>query len=339
MRSKNRREKQRDGKEKRHEDEIMTVITTMPTLADKVSMVKDILIVYKRSQYELYRDSPDKSTRDYLNRNNEQAAKLELSHRQNYATLDAVVDAFAKQAQKNQSAGGEPQKYQTKIMYRGDVSAQALRDTDIIVSVGGDGTVLDLAHLCKNIPILGVNSDLRNSVGFFCTANAQNIGEIVANLQAQPTTTLNTIQPYIDGRATPERAINDLLFAHNNPAGMTKYEITNPTVETRKNRKDSGLLVCTAAGSTAWMYNIGGDLMHLNDNRMQYRSRDLRNATSQYATTQLELISRIRDGVLTIDTQHIHYDVTLGQKITLAHGDPLYIVGDLHVKKEREKSS
>ncbi len=294
-------------------------MTTQTTATTQLKPIEQVLIVYKKSQYELYQHSPDAAVRAYLTNEPAQAAKLKESHEQNYATLDAVTKAFTK----------DSKPFHVTTRYRGDVTQEMLTSTDLVVSVGGDGTALDIGHLCGATPILGVNSDPKNSVGFFCTANANTIDDVVATLYTQPVTTLTTMQPYIDGVPTRERAINDLLFAHHNVAGMTKYEITKPTQETRK---DSGLLVCTAAGSTAWMYQIGGDLMPLSDTRMQYRSRDLRGATSKFAD-DVEIISRIRDAKITIDTQHIQYDIGLGQGVKLQHGQPLHIIGNLQKKK------
>ena len=277
-----------------------------------------ILIVHKKSQYELYRDSTDAAVRAYLEGDKVIAKKLLESHKNNYEALIATQTAFLR-------AG-----YKPTTVYRGDVTVQQLHDADLIVGVGGDGTILDIAHLCGSTPVLGVNSDPKNSFGFLCAANASTIDEIVNNLATLPLHNLATLQPYIDGNPTRERAINDLLFAHSNVAAMTKYDLLVPIVESRK---DSGLLVCTATGSTAWMYNAGGESMQRGDHRMQYRSRDLRHAKSLYAT-ELEFISKIREGILVIDTQHIRYDVSIGQKVKLAAGEPFNLIGEFGAKRE-----
>ena len=48
---------------------------------------------------------------------------------------------------------------------------------DLVIAVGGDGTVLAAAHAAGDMPILGVNSMPGRSGGFFCAAIAKNIGK------------------------------------------------------------------------------------------------------------------------------------------------------------------
>ena len=43
-------------------------------------------------------------------------------------------------------------------------------DADLVVAVGGDGTLLAASHNVVDVPILGVNSAPGHSVGFFCAA-------------------------------------------------------------------------------------------------------------------------------------------------------------------------
>jgi NAD+ kinase len=57
------------------------------------------------------------------------------------------------------------------------------RGSWLVVSVGGDGTLLAASHCVSDVPILGVNSAPRYSVGFFAARRAEglerSIGEAV----------------------------------------------------------------------------------------------------------------------------------------------------------------
>ena len=48
-------------------------------------------------------------------------------------------------------------------------------DASLVVTVGGDGTLLAASHHVGSIPILGVNSSPEHSVGFFCPAHLGNL--------------------------------------------------------------------------------------------------------------------------------------------------------------------
>lgn len=47
----------------------------------------------------------------------------------------------------------------SKVVFRSDLS-QPIRDIDLVITIGGDGTLLQASHLMDDsIPVLGVNSD------------------------------------------------------------------------------------------------------------------------------------------------------------------------------------
>src|SRR3989338_5176036 len=45
---------------------------------------------------------------------------------------------------------------------------------DLIITVGGDGTVLAASQHSNNIPVFGINSAPQTSTGFFCLAGPKN---------------------------------------------------------------------------------------------------------------------------------------------------------------------
>src|SRR5262245_61134067 len=52
-----------------------------------------------------------------------------------------------------------------------------LASADLVVSVGGDGTLLHASHYVRDGMVIGVNSAPGDSVGRFCTANRENFQE------------------------------------------------------------------------------------------------------------------------------------------------------------------
>jgi NAD+ kinase len=129
----------------------------------------------------------------------------------------------------------------------------------------------------------------------------------------------------------PELVLNDVLFAHANPAATTRYRLT---VDGRTaTHKSSGLLVCTAAGSSAWMYQEGGELMPLDAGGLQYLSRGERGQRPALADA-VTIHSLTRQGTLYVDGAHLTYECGLGCEIVLRAGRPLQVVGDLAAKRK-----
>jgi len=53
-------------------------------------------------------------------------------------------------------------------------------EADLVVTVGGDGTLLAASHRVNETPILGVNSSPSHSVGFFCGATKGKVKRTIA---------------------------------------------------------------------------------------------------------------------------------------------------------------
>jgi len=118
-----------------------------------------------------------------------------------------------------------------------------LQDKDLVIAVGGDGTILNTASfLDDSIPILGVNSDPtrpeeqgvtnvkdeRRSRGALCGLTANNIneylpriiyGDIAPGLRSRIQCLVRST--YTETRLPP--ALNDILVAHPIPAAVSRF--------------------------------------------------------------------------------------------------------------------
>jgi len=151
---------------------------------------------------------------------------------------------------------------------------KTVREADLIVTLGGDGTVLAAAHSAGRIPILGVNTMPGRSVGFFCLATADSVRTVLGQIargQRKPLS-LPLIESRIDGRPVPVLALNDVLFAGASAAEMMRYEIA---VDGKKEKqRSSGLWICAGPGSTAAMKAAGGKSQRVDSPRLQYLVRE-----------------------------------------------------------------
>jgi len=133
---------------------------------------------------------------------------------------------------------------------RVDLDRQHLADVDLMVAVGGDGTVLSAAHFLDHgtIPLLGVNSDPnvsiedrkvtkkkrdeRKSHGALCACTALDIEETIApiifgekedSLSKRTRLRCKVKSTFSETRLVP--ALNDLLIANPSPGAVSRFRL------------------------------------------------------------------------------------------------------------------
>jgi len=195
---------------------------------------------------------------------------------------------------------------------------------DLIITIGGDGTVLAAAHCAQNIPILGINSTPGNSVGFLCKAALNSFEKVINDVQEgkiKPRE-LPLIESFIDGKKLPHKALNDVLFAGTSPAETVHYKISSGgKTETHKS---SGIWIASGPGSTAAIHSAGGKKIPIDSNELSFLVREPYfingnplEITSGVITetSNFEIISEITNGMIYIDGHHISYPAPEGASI------------------------
>lgn len=145
---------------------------------------------------------------------------------------------------------------------------------DLIVTLGGDGTVLAAAHSAGRVPILGVNTMPGRSVGFFCLATADSALRVLEKITSGKIKPLSLplIEARIDGKPVRVPALNDVLFAGVSAAEMMRYEIA---VDGKKEKqRSSGIWISAGPGSTAAMQAAGGKSQRVDSARLQFLVRE-----------------------------------------------------------------
>eukprot|EP01041_Mallomonas_annulata_P014706 gene14706-31270_t len=259
---------------------------------------RNILVVVKQTPYEQYLQLKAQGKAPVALR----WERLKNRYEQHKQCVDSVASVLQKVGATYNIIGREE-------MHRG-----SLIDKDLVIAVGGDGTVLNASSfLDDKIPMLGVNSDPtrpeeagtkqvrdeRRSRGALCAATASNVGTTLPHmLSGEITPGIRTRircivkSTYTETRLPP--ALNDILIAHPIPAAVSRFRITlrhNQTTNATPflvpsqlpkisndvfsfNVWSSGMWVCTATGSTAAMYAAGGQLMDIRSNSLQYLVRE-----------------------------------------------------------------
>ncbi|KAF9589766.1 hypothetical protein IFM89_028675 [Coptis chinensis] len=170
---------------------------------------------------------------------------------------------------------------------------QPIRDVEMVITIGGDGTLLQASHFMDDsIPVLGVNSDptvaeeveeLSNefdatrSTGYLCAATVGNFEQVLDDILEgrKAFSELSRISISVNRQLLPQYALNDLLIAHPCPATVSRFSFkTKGNGSPKVNCRSSGLRVSTAAGSTAAMLSAGGFPMHIASHDLQYLVRE-----------------------------------------------------------------
>lgn len=242
--------------------------------------------------------------------------RFEKNHVAHYAALRMVEDILKKHdVRYHKHARGKNADY---------------RSYDLIITVGGDGTVLGAARAVDSRQILlGVNSDPNWSVGQFCCCNARTFEATLTSVlcgKASMRRLFKLKLRLIDEKESRDiECLNDVLICHANPGAMSRYElVVGKTVE---DHRSSGVWFSTAAGSTGAMLSAGGRVMPLSSTDIQYRPRELYHSrTVKYRLTggiikrpfKAKLISAMPRGYVFVDGANIKFPFTYGTRAEIS---------------------
>ncbi len=284
----------------------------------------NILVVFKKSTLELMLEKGNTCEKNYLKRFPQRHAELKRAHTENKKTQEHVLKILKKN------------KHTISSCYRSDFCDTKLVNNkfDLIITVGGDGTLLDISKYVTNTPILGVNSDPVKSIGWFSHANIANFAEFIENLNSKPKSILKRATLYINQIPYPHPILNDILLTNQKHAEMIRVEAT--IKQKTHFLRSTGLLIATPSGSTAWIYNEGGQAVLNTSKQLQYREIGTRKPIAGFSAKPIHITSHMYSGLLCIDGSHQHTQFSFGDEITIALNAPsLTIYGDVDKKKQK----
>lgn len=198
--------------------------------------------------------------------------------------------------------------------------------TDLIVTIGGDGTILRGAHEAapRDIPILGVNM---GRVGFMSEIDAEEA--------------VDSLGWYLDGNAwlderymlkaevvgdgSPEMyALNDVSVARGAVLRVIEVETVIDGVHLADYRGD-GVVVATATGSTGYTLGLGGPVM--DPGSEDYLVKPIATHMSQFggvvlrSSSTLELTVRCSTPATISADGFIDRSLEDGQSVRISHAD------------------
>ncbi len=134
-------------------------------------------------------------------------------------------------------------------------------ESDLLVVLGGDGTLLNVAHLAARarVPVLGVNL---GRLGFLTEVPRE---EMILTLDAYLSGNESIVSPrgLLEARVLDEThlCLNDVVVNKGAQARMIEFRIWIDDKEVAAVKAD-GLIVSTPTGSTGYALSAGGPIVH-----------------------------------------------------------------------------
>ena len=293
----------------------------------------EVVVVYKKSQLRLALEKRNSRIKALLKRGDASVLLMQSANDAHEAALAEVERAL------------KASRTLFRRVYRARLKGE-MTVGKLVVSVGGDGTLLDASHKIAASPVFGVNSDTAHSVGFLCAANQQTFAAQLDDILAsrwQPTA-VRRMQGTIDEEPLPFPVLNEVLIAHKNAAATSRYLIEHAGL--MEDHKSSGVWMSTAVGSTAAMASAGGEIFAIDDERWQLRVREPFVADGPHLklaslllspSEQVVVTSKMREGRVFLDGPHEGLALPMGARLVMHdRAPPLYLFTTPEMAKRRE---
>lgn len=172
-------------------------------------------------------------------------------------TIDELDDRHAAlEAALNMVAGAIPLEWRRGGVERADLTRFTFSTEDIVIAVGQDGLVANVAKYLTGQPVIGINPEPERNPGILVPHPPTAIGPLLASASDLPA---DHIQRRVMVEATLDdgqtlRALNEIYIGH--PSHQSaRYRITSREGETER-QSSSGVLVGTGTGSTGWCRSV-----------------------------------------------------------------------------------
>jgi NAD kinase len=170
-------------------------------------------------------------------------------------SLREVEDRHASQEQAlEQVAASVPLDWRRGSVERADLDRFLFAPEDIVIAVGQDGLVANVAKYLSGQPVIGINPDPRRNPGVLVPHPPEAVATLLALVVSPDSASATEARVMVqattdDGQSLA--ALNELYIGH---AGhqSSRYQILLPDGNTER-QSSSGVLVGTGTGCTGWL--------------------------------------------------------------------------------------
>jgi NAD kinase len=279
--------------------------------------MKDILLITKKSTYELQQENPSERVASYQAAHPEELPRLRESHERQRRSLDSVRETLERLHLSHDE------------LYRAHLGEGEV-DYRLLLVHGGDGTFIEATHHHDKLPIIGVNSDPMSSVGFYCGYTKDTLKEALRDLDAAPRTRVTRIAASINGKPVRDQALNEAMIAYHAIGPGISYHLKDDAGE-RSIRSAYSLMASTGGGSSGGIASFGGTPFPPDSLLIEYLSIGIPGEAPRFTKT-LEIESLTDKGLMALDP-HWRHPFGFGDRIVLTAGTPITLIGDLEKKR------
>ncbi len=134
---------------------------------------------------------------------------------------------------------------------RADLARFMFAPDDVIIVVGQDGLVANVAKYLDGQPVIGINTDTVRNPGVLVAHQPDELAEL---LRSRDDAEVRTMVEAITDDGQELRALNEIYLGH--PSHQTaRYTITPPDAPAEP-QASSGLIVATGTGATGWCRSV-----------------------------------------------------------------------------------
>lgn len=144
------------------------------------------------------------------------------------------------------------------FVWKNELNFEHIKEKDIVISIGGDGTALSAAHFLTTQPLLAVNSEPNSSEGALTTSTLAELESKLIEIKnnAFKTELLERVEVSINNFPVSLLALNEIFIGVEKAYHPAKYKLKINQKE--EEQISSGIIFSTGTGSTAWFKSAGG---------------------------------------------------------------------------------
>ena len=136
---------------------------------------------------------------------------------------------------------------------------ELIKNSDVVVAVGGDGTIIKTAKLCAKYdkPVLGIN---KGNLGFLASLEKDEIYKITDLFNNKLKIKKSSIlECFIDNHSF--LALNDIVITRDTESRIVNYRIYKENKANICKYNADGIIISTSTGSTAYFISAGGPII------------------------------------------------------------------------------